>query len=73
MERKKRILGWTGVAVTLVFAGLWAYWGAFENFHEGWYSASLWENIGMFLFQYMLFTIVLSRWRWSPCDGRRSV
>lgn len=58
MERKKRILGWVGVSVTLVFAGLWAYWGAFENFHEGWYSASLWKNILMFLFQYLLFTIV---------------
>jgi len=55
---KKRILGWAGVALTLVFSSLWAYWGAFENFHEGWYSDSLWENLFMLFFQYLLFAIV---------------
>jgi len=58
MERKKKILGWIAVAITVVFSSVWAYWGAFENFHEGWYSVSLWENIFMFVFQYMLFTII---------------
>ena len=53
----KTALGWLGVAITVVFSGLWAYWGSFENFHEGWYS-SFWENLGMYLFQYLLFTIV---------------
>lgn len=55
---KKAVLGWIGVGTTVVFAGLWAYWGAFENFHEGWYSPSIWENIGMLLFQYMLLALV---------------
>ncbi len=58
MERKRRILGWIGVSITIVFSSIWAYWGAFENFHEGWYSTSIWENIFMFFFQYILFTIV---------------
>lgn len=58
MMRKRRILGWVGVSITLIFSSIWAYWGAYENFHEGWYSASIWENIFMFLLQYMLFPIV---------------
>lgn len=58
MDRKRIILGWVGVFITVIFSSIWAYWGAFENFHEGWYSASFWDNIFMFLFQYMLFTII---------------
>ena len=54
----KTAIGWFGVAVTLVFSSLWAYWGALENFHEGWYSSSLWENLFMMFFQYFLITIV---------------
>ncbi len=56
--KRRRVLGWIGVSITVVFSSLWAYWGAFENFHEGWYAASLWENILMLVFQYLLFTIV---------------
>ncbi|HHX08074.1 MAG TPA: DUF1566 domain-containing protein [Chloroflexi bacterium] len=55
---KKFWLGWIGVSLTLIFASLWAYWGAIENFHEGWYSHSIWENLFMLFFQYLLFTIV---------------
>ncbi len=51
-------IGWVGVAITVVISSLWAYWGAIENFHEGWYSSSMWENLFMLLFQYLLFTIV---------------
>ena len=58
MGRKKVILGWTGVFITLLISGLWAYWGAFENFHEGWYSPSIWENILMMVFQYLIFAII---------------
>ena len=68
--RKKAIIGWTGVSVTVLLSSLWAYWGAIENFHEGWYSTSIWENLFMLLFQYLLFTIVFMvlavvalRWR----------
>ena len=57
-ETKKSIVGWIGVAITLVLSSVWAYWGAIENFHEGWYSTSIWENLFMLLFQYLLFTII---------------
>ncbi|WP_084233758.1 DUF1566 domain-containing protein [Papillibacter cinnamivorans] len=56
--KKKRILGWAGVSVTVVLSGIWAWWGAVENFHEGWYSQSLLENLFLFFFQYLLFAIV---------------
>jgi hypothetical protein len=46
------------VGTTLVFSILWAYWGAVENLHEGRYSHSVWENLFMLVFQYLLFTIV---------------
>lgn len=52
------IIGWIGVGITLIFSGVWAYWGTVENFHEGWYSKSIWENLFMFVFQYLLFTIL---------------
>ena len=55
---KKFWLGWIGVGITLIFSSMWAYWGAIENFHEGWYSHSVWENLFMLFFQYLLFTIV---------------
>jgi hypothetical protein len=32
------IMGWLGVAVTVIFTNVWTYWGIIENFHEGWYS-----------------------------------
>lgn len=56
MNKKKIILGWIGVGITILFSSFWAYWGAFENFHEGWYSTSIWENLFLLLFQYLLFT-----------------
>jgi len=58
MELQKRILGWLGVSITIVFSSIWAYWGAVENFHEGWYSVSFWENVFMLVFQYMLIAII---------------
>ncbi len=55
--KRRNILGWIGVAITVAFSGLWAYWGAFENFHEGWYADSLLENLAMLLVQYLSFSI----------------
>jgi hypothetical protein len=57
MSRVKTILGWLAVSITVLVSSIWAYWGAIENFHEGWYS-TFWENIGMMLFQYLLFPII---------------
>lgn len=56
--KRKKIIGWIGVAITVLFSSFWAYWGAFEFFHEGCYSTSIWENLFMLIFQYMLFTII---------------
>ena len=55
---KKSIIGWIGVFITITFSSVWAYWGTIENFHEGWYSTSIWENLFMLFFQYLLFTII---------------
>jgi len=71
-ERTKNIIGWIGVTITLVISSLWSYWGAIENFHEGMYSVSGWENLFMFLFQYLLFPIIFIglalsglKWKWT--------
>ena len=60
MKCAKNATGWIGVFITLIISGVWSYWGAFENFHEGWYSKSIWENIFMLLFQYLLFAWVFT-------------
>jgi len=57
-NKRRLILGWAAVSIVMVIASLWAYWGGIENFHEGWYSKNLWENIFVMLVQYWLFTIV---------------
>jgi hypothetical protein len=71
MNRKENILGWIGVASTLIIAGFWAYWGANENFHEGWYSTSIADNLILFITQYLLFTFsfillafIALKWKW---------
>jgi hypothetical protein len=51
--RLRRMLGWAAVAVSTLLASLWAFWGAIENFHEGWYHRSLWMNLGMMVAQYL--------------------
>ncbi len=68
--RTRPILGWTAVSISTVTAGFWAFWGSIENFHEGWYFASLLRNLALMLGQYLspsLIVIVISvvalRWR----------
>jgi len=69
----RRVLGWAGVALATVIAGVWAFWGSIENFHEGWYNRSLWLNLALMVAQYlspmllvMLTTLAALRWpRWS--------
>jgi hypothetical protein len=72
ISRWRQSLGWLGVAISTLVGGFWAFWGSIENFHEGWYSTSLWQNLGLMFVQYlspMLIVIALSavaiRWRWS--------
>ena len=59
-SKAKQVIGWIGVGITVVLTGVWSFWGIIENFHEGWYSQSLWENIGMLFLQYLLFTFIFS-------------
>lgn len=48
------IAGWTAVVITTALGSLWAFWGAIENFHEGWYFTSIWRNLGMMFAQYLI-------------------
>ncbi|MDD3520919.1 MAG: DUF1566 domain-containing protein [Actinomycetota bacterium] len=57
-NKRELILGWIAVSIVTIIASLWAYWGGIENFHEGWYSKNLWENIFMMIVQYWLFPMV---------------
>lgn len=50
--------GWIAVAIVVIIASFWAYWGGIENFHEGWYSKNIWENIFMMLAQYWSLTMI---------------
>jgi hypothetical protein len=66
----RQILGWLGVSISVAAACFWAFWGSIENFHEGWYFASLWQNLVLMLAQYlspMLVVVAASsiavRWR----------
>ncbi len=38
-------IGWAIVIINTSVACLWAFWGAIENFHEGWYWPSLARNL----------------------------
>jgi hypothetical protein len=58
--RTRRVLGWIGVTIIAAAAGFWAYWGINENFHEGWYSPSLWDNLVMMVGQYLLLALVFT-------------
>jgi hypothetical protein len=49
----RAVVGWSAVALNLLVSCFWAFWGAIENFHEGWWSPSLWANLGLMLVQYL--------------------
>jgi len=51
--RRQQILGWIAVGLSIVITCGWAFWGIIENFHEGWYYASLWSNLAMMFIQYL--------------------
>ena len=56
--KRQLIIGWVAVSIVAIIASFWAYWGGIENFHEGWYSKNIWENILMMLVQYWSLTLV---------------
>jgi hypothetical protein len=50
---REQALGWTAIALSTTVASFWAWWGVTENFHEGWYYASFFQNVGWMLVRYM--------------------
>lgn len=58
ISKIRQIIGWLVVAISLLFTCIWTYWGIVENFHEGWYSPSVLDNLFMLLIQYMSITII---------------
>ncbi len=48
----RQLAGWTAVTLGTAAAAIWAFWGAVENFHEGWWQPSLTGNLAMMLIQY---------------------
>jgi len=49
---RSRIAGWIAVVISVVILCFWAFWGSVENFYEGWYFRSIWQNLGLMLIQY---------------------
>jgi hypothetical protein len=50
---KHQVVGWIAVGCSTVITCVWAFWGAVENFHEGWYQENLLSNLGLMLVQYL--------------------
>lgn len=51
---RQKIIIWIAICASAVFANFWAYWGINENFHEGWYFVSFWDNVLLMFSQYLL-------------------
>ncbi len=51
--KRRQIAGWAAVSISTLVACFWAFWGSNENFHEGWFSPSVWQNIGLMFAQYL--------------------
>lgn len=43
--KKAAVLGWIAVGISTLVSSLWAFWGVYESFHEGWYFESLIPNV----------------------------
>jgi hypothetical protein len=66
--KKEAVLGWIAVGISTIISSLWAFIGAFESFHEGWYFSSLAANLiltckylGLMLIFVML-SVIAVRW-----------
>jgi hypothetical protein len=65
-----KLPGWIAVGISTAISSVWAYWGIIENFHEGWFHDSLWQNLLLMFIQYLsipiifvLLTVIAVRWR----------
>ena len=52
-QSKYQRIGWIAVGFSIAITSLWAFWGAGETFHEGWYYESFLKNIGLTIIQYL--------------------
>jgi len=50
---KYQKMGWIAVGFSVAITCFWAFWGAGETFHEGWYYESFLKNIGLTIIQYL--------------------
>jgi len=50
---KRQVAGWIAVILSVAVTSFWAFWGANENFHEGWYYESFLSNVGLMFVQYL--------------------
>jgi hypothetical protein len=55
---RRQVLGWVAIGLSTMIACFWAVWGIIENFHEGWFYASLISNIGLMFVQYLSPTLI---------------
>lgn len=66
--RRTSMVGWSAVGISTIITCLWAFWGIFEAFHEGWYFKSLTENLvctAQYLALMMIFlvlSVIALRW-----------
>lgn len=58
-QRSQQWLGWGAVALSTVAACFWSFWGIIENFHEGWYASSLWQNLSLMIVQYLAIPLLI--------------
>jgi hypothetical protein len=69
MKRVPSFAWWSAVGFATTITGMWAFWGSFEAFHEGWYFKTLAENLvctAQYLELMMIFLVlsaVALRWR----------
>ena len=65
---KRAALGWSAVGMSTVISSLWAFWGVFESFHEGWYFESLPRNLVLtaryltLMLVFIVLSVIAIRW-----------
>jgi hypothetical protein len=52
-EKLKSIFGWSAAVCSTGITSFWSFWGINENFHEGWFYESFWQNVGLMFVQYL--------------------
>ncbi|MBT3337339.1 MAG: DUF1566 domain-containing protein [Anaerolineae bacterium] len=52
-QNKSKRIGRIAVGFSILITSLWAFWGAGETFHEGWYYENFMMNISLTIIQYL--------------------